>query len=143
MPPRTIDDLGPEVSSRYAADRKYYDEKQAKEAPAIPSQATIDVTTPGFSSEFDALFETSKRNPSWADFLRPPKYAEQKKRVFTHQILPSLGSDDKRQQQIQRVKSAETDEEQKKVMLTLFEKIEKLDRTLIDINTRRSQYHKG
>lgn len=101
--PKTIDNLGIDVSTRYAQDQKLLDEKYIKEAKAIPAQAQIDVTIPSYPSEFDALFELSRRNSTWADFAAPSKYNEQKKRLFTHQIIPSLGSEDKRESQAQRI----------------------------------------
>jgi hypothetical protein len=173
MPPRTIDNLGPDASSRYADDRKHYDETQIKESRIIPSQAEIDVTAPAFSSEFELLFETSRRNSPWGDFFMPPRYQDQKKRVFTFQILPSLGSPDKKEVQAERIqqtvalakkrkdeaeeatknglrssareeiKELEEEEKEKSVLLKLFDGISNLERTLIDINSRRSQYHKG
>jgi hypothetical protein len=172
MPPRTIDNLGVDVSTRYAEDQKMFDEKIIKESRGIPIQAQIDVTFPSFSSELEALFEINKRNIFWADFFMPPKYREQKKRLFTYQIIPSLGSEDKKETQSQRIKDViasrkkkmeeETDEQKKKkalpweeekeleeekkeekVLLALLEKISSLDKYLVDINSRRSQYQKG
>lgn len=172
-PPRTIDNLGLDVSTRYAEDQKYLDAKMIKESKAIPSQTEIDVTIPAFSSEFDLLFETSKRNLPWADFIPPDKYNEQKKRLFTFQIVPSLGSQDKKESQAQKILSRlqepvqynkEKDERQqkdsrkkrweeareqqeqekeKKILSNLFHCILLLDRDLIDINSRRTQYQKG
>lgn len=166
--PLTIDNLGPDASSRYAQDRKLYEESIFKEAKAVPifPQAEIDVTQPFFASEYEQLFEMQKRNISWADFYPPPKFNEQKKRLFTHQILPFLGSEDKIEAQSARISATvrlpaplageegprvswqqerelHQQENEKKILISLMTSIHTLDKYLIDINSRRSQYQKG
>jgi hypothetical protein len=166
--PRTIDNLGVEASTRYALDQKEkeYAESIIKES-RLPSQAEIDVTTPSFASAFEDLFEMQKRNIPWGDTPAPPKYNEQKKRLFTHQILPSLGSEDKIEAQSERitatVRTTETkvstgdetrmswenerevqeQEKEKKTLLGLFSCKKALDKDLIEINSRRGQYQRG
>lgn len=171
--PRTIDNLGPEAYTRYAEDQKLYDEKLVSEARGVQLQAEIDVTIPSYGSEYEALFETSKRNQFWADFFAPPKYNEQKRRLFTYQIVPSLGSPDKKEAQAQRIidmvavnkknkesaeavaksdnrtlaweriRELEDEEHEKSVLLHLLNQVSDLERVLIDINSRRGQYQKG
>jgi hypothetical protein len=169
MPPRTIDNLGIDASARYAEDKKNLDETLIKEARAIPIQTEIDVTTPAFPSELDALFDLSKRHISWADFYAPDRYNEQKKRLFTFHLIPSLGSDDRMEAQAERITAAlmrsrearkkrapadtarqwqeereEMEEEKaKNTLLRLLEWVKKLDKSLVEINGKRSQYHKG
>jgi hypothetical protein len=103
MSSRTIDNLGVDVSTRYAQDQKKYDKKLIKEARGIAPQTTIDVTTPSFSSELDTLLDNEKKNQPWADFEIPLRYNEQKKRLFTHQIIPSLGTIEKKETQSQKI----------------------------------------
>lgn len=170
MPPRTIDNLGVDVSTRYAEDKKNYDEKIIKEARGIPMQAEIDVTIPSFSSEVETLLGARERDIFWADFYAPPKYNEQKKRLFRHQLIPSLGSEDKKETQSKRLmdvverakekaerdkekkkqpqiweeqKELESEEREKKILLNLLNRLSLLDKYLVDINSRRSQYQKG
>jgi len=71
MPPRTIDNLGVDVSTRYAEDRKALDESFIKEARTIPSQAQIDVSAPSFPSEMEELLHAQPANISWASFPPP------------------------------------------------------------------------
>ncbi len=101
--PRTIDNLGSEAYTRYAEDQNLYDAKLVSEARGVQKQAEVDVTSPSYGSEFEALFDTGRRNQFWADFLAPPKYNEQKKRIFTFQVIPSLGSPEMKEAQLQRV----------------------------------------
>jgi hypothetical protein len=162
---RTIDDLGIETYTRYAQDKSLLDNKIIQESQFIPFGAEMDVTLPSFSSEFDILLETNKKNASWADFFAPPFYFEQKKRLFSFQIIPSLGSDEKKESQLLRIKErAKRDEEQQKerpptsweeeredeekkkektILLKLIDRVNALERDLIDINSRRNQYQKG
>ena len=167
MPPRTIDNLGVDVSTRYAQDQQLLDEKILQEAKKIPVQTEIDVTIPSFSSAFDQLFETSKRNLPWADFFPPEGYHEQKKRLFTFQLIPSLGSQDKREEQARRIlakieetslqrekspdskanwrasKEATEQKREEKTLSSLLHSILGLDKDMADVLSKRSQYQKG
>ena len=171
MPPRTIDNLGVEVSTRYAEDKKVFDESLIKEARGIPSQTEIDVFAPSFSSEMDELMNTQRANISWASFLPPALYFEQRKRLFTYQLIPSMGSEDKKESQAQKIlaklkgmeeervetdkenkgkrelydleRSLEEEEKEKKILTSLLSTIALFDMLIIEINSRRSQYQKG
>ena len=175
MPPKTIDNLGPEAYSRYAQDQEELSklELSIKEGRAIPPQTEVDVTVPTYPSEFDLFTEAARRNIFWADFYPPSKYHEQKKRLFTYQIIPSLGSADKQETQTQRItdtvaatrkrkemaeeemkagkkvsaweeeKELEAEQREKDTLLNLFKRVASLEKDLIDINSRRGQYHKG
>jgi len=165
--PRTIDNLGIDVSTQYAAARKELEKTEAilKEGKAVRGKTEIDVTIPYFESEFEKIYQTQKRNIPIAELSPPPRYAEQQRRVFTHQVLPSLGTDEKLDAQVQRIQGTvripesgptaekmsweaerELQEQQKeqKVLVGLFiNTIRPLDKDVIDINSRRGQYHKG
>lgn len=176
MPPRTIDNLGVDVSARYAEDQKKLEGSFLKEARGVGRQAEIDVTIPYNPSEVELLFETGSHNIPWAGFIPPPLYGEQKKRLFTFQIVPSLGSDDKIEAQIERITSLvppetlrseeayqsgereeqrkkrrqweeerdkEDKEREKKILITVLQMVENLDKNLVDINSRRGQYQRG
>lgn len=169
--PRTIDNLGVDVSTRYAEDKEILDETLIKEARAIPAQTEIAVTTPSFPSELESLLPTRATNIAWALFIAPEQYYEQRKRLFTIQLIPSLGSDDKKESQAQKIlnklksmaEEKEKEEEQKqdkrkryeqerileekerekKILTSLLDTISLFDKLIIDINSRRSQYQKG
>ncbi len=126
MAPRTIDNLGVDASSRYAADQQKFDKKILKESRVIPRQAEVDVTEPSFSSEFDLLFDKGKKNTPWARFCMPQNYNDQRKRLFTYQIIPSLGPQDK------------TENQEKKILSHLKEKAKQQDDT-----RKNQQQHKG
>jgi hypothetical protein len=171
MPPRTIDNLGVEVSTRYAEDRSKLDETLVHEAQAIPIQTEIEVTIPFLSSELEALLQAQPTYISWAFFNAPLHYAEQRKRLFTYQLIPSMGSEDKKESQAQKIlaklhslsekkvekdkeeknkrqryeeeRALEEEEKEKKVLTSLLDTIAIYDKLIIDINSRRSQYQKG
>lgn len=170
---KTIDNLGINSSIRYAQDQEYLDKTFSKEPSFISEQTTIDVTIPSFSSEFELIFKTSQRNKGWAAFLNPPGFTEQKKRLFTFQILPSLGPDETHQMHLARIKekldkdrkrhkkerdqrqdrgkkepfeeAIEFGEEEKESekIIRLIEVICNLDKILVEINSRRNQYQRG
>ena len=169
--PRTIDDLGVETSIRWAHDQAYLDQTIMKESPFVSKQTSVDVSYPFFKSEFDLLFEIKQRHQQWANFLPPLSFGDQRMRLFTFQLAPSLGSEEFQQLQIQKIKDKvsaskkerderkkagrtgeyawqderEEEEEQKesKTLVDLLEYIQVLDKLLAAINARRSQYSKG
>lgn len=171
MPPRTIDNLGVDVSTRYAEDQKILDQSIVKEARGIPIQTAIEVTIPFFPSELEALLRLSPLHSSWASFLAPEQYFEQRKRLFTFQSIPSLGSEDKQESQSQKILAKlqllekkhktedkeekdqkkrreqelalQEEEKEKKILTTLLQTIALIDKLMVDINSRRSQYQKG
>jgi hypothetical protein len=169
MPSRTIDNLGVEVSTRYAEDQQALDQTLIKEARTIPVQTQIEVTTPFFPSEVDALLHFQPTNLPWASFFPPLQYFEQKKRLFTFQLIPSMGSEDKKESQILKIlaklrsmaegriekegknerqqyeqeKALEEEEKEKKILTSLLNTIALFDKLIIEINARRSQYQKG
>jgi hypothetical protein len=50
----------------------------------------------------DALLQTTALK-NWASFIAPALYSEQKKRLFTFQLIPSLGSEDKQESQTSKI----------------------------------------
>ncbi len=170
MPPRTIDNLGVDVSTRYAEDQKIYDKSLIKEARGIQTQTEIEVTIPFFPSELEALLHISPLQSSWASFIAPELFFEQRKRLFTFQSIPSLGSEDKKESQAQKILAQlqlleekhargqeekdqkkkrqqelalQEEEKEKKILTVLLQTIATLDKLIVDINSRRSQYQKG
>ena len=168
---RTIDNLGVETSVRWASDQELLDKTIIKESARISRQTEIDVYEPFYKSEFDLIFETKQRHQQWAAFFPPPGYSFQKMRLFMHQVIPSLGTEEFQQTQMQKIKDRrevnkkkreekkatrqtstyawederEEEEEHKesKTLLDLMEYINSLDKLLGTINARRSQYSKG
>jgi len=158
---RTIDNLGVDISNRYAEDQEIFDETLTKEARTIPNQTRILATYPSYTSEFDTLFDLGMRNIHWALFLAPPNYYSSRRKLFAEQLAPDLGSLDMQDAQIEKVeaygeqekerrrqnhaspKEEEEIELEKKILLTLLQKIHHYDQELVDINSRRSQYQRG
>jgi hypothetical protein len=153
---RTIDNLGIDSSTRYAEDRAYYDDSFVKEA-RIPLQAQIDVTLPSYASEFDLLFETDKRYSRYATIPAPRGFYEQKRLIFSNLIIPHLGTLDKRETLLQKLSQMgmggnanqpynleqEKTSFEREALISLLKKLQSLDQTLIDINSKRTQYQKG
>ena len=166
MPPRTIDNLGIEVSTRYAEDLRELDQKLMVEARGISEQTEIEITHPFFLTELEILLEPQKQK-TWATFTHPKGYFEQKKRFFMFQLIPSLGSEEKHETQTQKVIQVKTfsrkkrddqqdnqesdssdpekehHEQEKKRLVSVLQTIMYLDKEIQEINARRGQYHKG
>jgi len=156
---RTIDNLGLDISNRYAEDRELFDESFIKDARSVTSQTSVTTTTPSHLPEFDLLFDLGKRKASWATFLAPPLYTASRRRLFAEQVIPQLGTPDKQEAQVQRVEAIgdeekkkrqhalpteiEEVEQEKQILLKLLSNLHIFDQLLIDINSRRAQYQKG
>lgn len=166
MPPRTIDNLGIEVSTRYAEDLRELDQKLLVEARGIQEQTEIEITHPFFLTELEILLEPQKQQ-TWATFTPPQGYSELRKRFFMFQLIPSLGSEEKHETQTQKIVSLKTfsrkkrddqqqeeesdysdpekeyHEKEKKTLISVLQTIMHLDKEIQEINARRGQYHKG
>jgi len=168
---RTIDNLGLGPSIRWAQDQEFIDQSIIKESPFVSMQTTVDVASPFFTSEFDVLFQIKQRFAPWAFFSTPQGFNLQKMRLFTYQIIPSLGTEEFLSAQMQKVrdkvasskenrikrrsegrgseypwedeKEEEEEERESKTLIHLIEYINVLDTLMAQINARRSQYSKG
>lgn len=167
---KTINDLGLEPSFQYARHQEQLDLELLRDSSYVSKQSQVDVTSPFYSSEYELLFEVDRRNKNWADFFSPPYYNDQKKRIFTFQIAPSLGSDEALQVYVEKIHekverdkkdqdqkkkrqrpeneweediSIHEEEKESKILLKLLENIGILDKILIEINSKRNQYQRG
>jgi hypothetical protein len=149
MPPRTIDNLGNDASERYARDQHQIDAAYAKGASSIPSRTEIDVSSPFFPGELEILLHTQTTHVAWALFIPPKAYHEQRKRLFTSQITPSIGPEGKWEALAQKVLEKlhslpdEKDGKEKKTITSLLTTIENLNKLIVEINCKKSQYQKG
>jgi hypothetical protein len=142
--PRTIDNLGIEVSTRYAEDKRVLDETLVKEARAVSAQTEITVMAPSFPSEVEALLRIERTHLPWANFFPPEHYFEQRKPLFSFQLVPSMGTEDKKESQTQKILSKTgVEDRSKKILTSLLNTIGTFDKLIIEINAKRGQYHKG
>ena len=159
--PRTIDNLGVESSVRYARDKEQLDLNLIADSKWVSKQIEIAVTQPYVPSEFEKLF-SAKPTIQWALFSAPPAYEAQTRALFSYQLIPSLGSNEKQEAETEKLmamkdslekekrqgkgnqdQDQDQEEKQRKKLLAFFKVLEKLDKTLIFINARRNQYQRG
>ena len=165
MPPRTIDNLGAENYTRYAEDQALFDKSYISEPGKVVPQATMDITRPAFRSQFRMLLGISFLHPQWATFTPPKLGLGRQRLLFTSQVLPFMGTTDKKEAQKERIKSRrqeekeredkrerpkwqqdkeEQDEEREKnSLLALFACLEVLNDDMIEILTKMKQFQKG
>ena len=165
MPPRTIDNLGPENYNRYAEDQALFDKSFVTEPGKVAAQAAMDITRPAFRSQFRLLFGISFLHPQWATFTPPRLGLGRQKLLFTSQVLPFMGTTDKKEAQKERIESRpkeekekeekkrrpqwqqdkeEHDEEREKnILLDLFSCLESLNTDMMAILTKMRQFQKG
>ena len=160
--PRTVDNLGSDVSIQYAKNQELLkDVRLIEESRWIPQKSEVSVTKPYIPSDFEQLFSSAKTAP-WALFSAPPGYEAGGRALFSYQLVPSLGTYEKQEADTDRLaaledalnkrqgrkkqqfQNNEDDEAEERHALTvLLQCIEKFDRTLALINARRNQYQRG
>lgn len=172
MTSRTIDNLGYDASQRYAEDQQFlYDnEKVHKDSRILSGKIQIDVISPSYGSEVETLFNADKKNTSWAQFAPPLGYTEQRKKFFVYELLPSLAMHEKNENYTQRIlaqvrakapiqdendeqekkrahwqeaKDEEENEKEKSALIGLLNCILNLDKCMLYVNSKRTQYQKG
>ena len=156
--PRTIDNLGIDASIRYAKDKELFSPKFIEESSIVSRKSEISVLTPYLPSEFDQMFSSAK-TILWALFSPPPDSVALTNSLFSHQLVPSLGTYDKQddleqvlEDALQRQKDShqgqsdkekQQEEKEKQLIKNLLVCIGKLDKSLTLINSRRNQYQRG
>ncbi len=158
--PRTIDNLGIETSSRYARDKAQLDTKLIEESRFIPLKAEVSVVKPYLPTEFEEYLMPGKLT-LWASFEPPPEYLSHTGTLFSYQLIPSLGNYEKQEADTDKLQALEDtihkqfkegkqdqqqnqeEEKERKTILGLLQTIDKLDRALSLINSRRNQYQRG
>lgn len=167
MAGRTIDNLGYDASQRYALDQKLLDgqETTSSDAKLIYAKTSIEVTQPLSATEADLGFHGPLKSSSWADFI-PPCGFDRPKKLFTYELLPTLGGKEKLETLKQTIAEAFTEKEEdnpsqskeelwdkeqekevlakeKETLTSLLSCILHLDHCMIYMQAKRSQYHKG
>lgn len=158
--PRTIDNLGVETSARYAKDKAQLDTKLIEESRFIPLKTEISAVKPYLPTEFEEYLFADKLI-LWASFQPPPEYFNPSKALFSFQMIPSLGGYEKQEEDEEKLQALEQiidqerekgnkdqqesqqEQKERKTLLKLLQIIEKLDRNLSLINSRRNQYQRG
>lgn len=152
---KTIDNLGPGVSKRYAEDVENTDRSLIRDSRKVPTQTYVTTTAPSYKSQVDDLLEI-KQPTSWATFEEPKNFTSHNKNLFTFQLIPSMGTVEQQQtnkDQINIIKEQEDQQEQEQEEPEEEEDIDKvvklldwmgiLDKYILFINGKRGQYHKG
>lgn len=165
MPPRTIDNLGAESYTRYAEDQALFDKAYLSEPGKVVPQAAQDITRPAFTSQFRQLLGITFLHPQWATFLPPTMGLGRQKLLFTSQVLPFMGTTDKKEAQKGRIRGRPDEEREKEerrrkpqwqqdkedqdlereknTLLELFACLEALNDDMITILTKMKQFQKG
>jgi len=160
--PRTIDNLGVDASIRYAKDQELFETRLIDESRLIPQKTEVTVAKPYALSEFDQIYSVGK-TASWALFSPPPNYFLYDKGLFSYQLIPSLGDYEKFEANEDKIETLEDtlqtfhekshhgqadydrekNEKDRKVLLSLFQCIDKLNKALTTINSRRNEFQRG
>lgn len=150
--PKTVSNLPLDVSIRWAEDQKILEQSRPiiQESRVIPQHVQTEVILPKTQSQIDLLLNLSSLHPTWALFQMPQGFAQQRRRIFSSQLTSCLGSDEQQDALIARIESAGGDdedhsawEEEKKRLLQLLKLMNSLNKDLIDIISRCTQYQKG
>lgn len=144
--PRSIHDLGPEVSIRYAEDQKKSEGMQPllKEGRSISSQTQITATTSSLTSAVSDLFGTNLANRPHALFPHLDiSQLIQKSSCYANQILPRVNREHL-DVLAQRVNNTPAPDDEKAALLKLLhDTLPPIEKTLEEIKSHLGQYQKG
>ncbi|MEL7431799.1 MAG: DUF5399 family protein [Chlamydiota bacterium] len=162
--PKTIDDLGPEVSLDYINNQKRSGDLPVQEGHFVANSTTVHPHAPYQPTwaDFQLRYGTNRHNEPWADFLPPPGYFASLKGLFTYQLIPSMGGAEKQEMLLEKLermrKRKKKKKEQSEKPFSMDDKeeegersaienllllLQKLDKDLQLVNMLRNQYHKG
>ncbi len=167
-PTKTIDNLGLGAYTRFEEDKMFFEEKFLSDSKEIAYQLATDVFEPIIGDAYKDLFDLESRGAPWGLMTPPPKYNQQKKRLFTYQLGPKLGPEEALETQMERIEwqekkekedqegrrkgAAPTWEEEKeleeiskegKKLIELLQDINILNKIIQDITSERYRYNKG
>jgi len=150
--PKTVSNLDIDVSIRWAEDQKMLQETRpiVAESQGISQHAQKDVTMPAAIPATKLLFGTNLIHPTWALFYAPAGFSDQKRRLFTSSIAPSLGSEEQCEEKIGKIKvmggqdrdAAEEDPE-RKTFVKMLQLLMELNKNFFFAVSRLNQYKKG
>ena len=156
---KTIDSVGVDVSDKWARSREELEKQPHLDQVSrqVSSAAESNVTTPAYLPQMQALLNTSSGYIPLSNIDAPEGFIAGKE-IFTTQPCPKLGSDEKLQEQIERLKArvpdmpegalppdketAEALKERNALTSTLNENL-LLGKMLRDILANRERYLKG
>jgi hypothetical protein len=150
--PKTVSNLPLDVSIRWAEDQKLLQETKPiiQESKGIRELVQTEVISPAPQSQIELLLNLAGLHPTWALFEMPPGYAKQRRRIFTSKLAACLVSDEQQDALISRIESAKGAdedkqmwEEEKEHLMALLKLMNGLNKDLIDIISRCTQYQKG
>src|SRR5438477_287111 len=98
----TIDNLGIGASIRFAEDQQLYERRLIEESRLIPQKTETLALSPYVPTELDELFSMN-RKVSWAMFSPPPNFFSYEGLLFSYQIIPSLGTQEKQEADADRL----------------------------------------
>lgn len=96
--PRTVDDLGIDASNQYARNQAALDPRLMEESRLFPSKIEGGLN-PYISAEGEESYAkfTIGQAVIWANFSPPQDYGVKASRLFTYQLIPSLGGSERLQ----------------------------------------------
>lgn len=158
MPALTIDRFDLKEHVRWAKDQESLDVSLIAEAKLVASHPEVMGTSCIYPSHCEELFELQKRNTSWALFQPPPGFRLFGKRFFSYRLFEDpCDAEPEREHQdhyalvVQKIldtspskkESPSLFEQDKTVLVRVFESIGWIESLLKLIHGRKLQYQKG
>lgn len=153
--PTEVHNLPAETFQRYAYDQKILDRSYIDESSLIAPHSEVNGTSSIFSSEWELLFETQKRNHSWAHFRSPLEYGAQPRKFFAYHVLPNVEISDEDEESAAALnllkehpgpgdlRTMHIFEREKNTLVNMFETLSYLNALLKHANTHKLRYQRG
>lgn len=141
---KTIDNLGPEVHQNFIDKTRLLSDEEVQkiiQTPSIAARAEILTTAPTFP-ETDLLWETQRKESS--PFAEPPGFVLATD-VFTHAVIPAIGSGTETVQKLESLKDEKDSEveRQRKILTKFIKNYISLNEMLKYIKRKQEEFHKG
>lgn len=149
LKPRTIDDLGIDASKQYAKNQQTIDRRLIEESKYRGQFEPGAVLTPYIPAEYIEGF-TIGSVAIWAGFTTPQDYDARSSRLYSYQMIPSLGGSEEMQATFDKLENIEktvpqdkTDQYEYKTILSFVQLLIASNRTFELIRARCNQYQRG
>ncbi len=156
--PKTIDNLGIDSHNAYALKEDFFD-PDIIQYSSISNNTDVIISSDQLNTELNKILGIDQKNQSFANFVEPQDLTFAKKELFSTYIIPSLGTDERKLDRKNKIKKKkkfkkaklklkeqieeEKEEEEKESLISFFNCLDIMEKDLIEINAKRSQYHKG
>lgn len=160
-----------DISRQFAKEQMETDTSITQEASTVSQGTRVDAYSGEFTSQYEAMFQLNRGKLPWGEFFPPKDFVMLRNRLYTHYLIPSIGSQAELEDLHQRVLSSidaiktlepegahkgsrfltewnskefkEKAEDEANKVNNMLTQVKDLNKMIVEINSRRAQYKKS